>query len=156
MESAACRSSGGLPWHACAITEAKNACAGSITCENSTGHRACLVASSLSAIGSLAATLFRSFIPTNFSTTNITPIYRRLVAAAAFLRLRRLMWASSSAAFAEATAPKGEADPPLRKVERVVLNALGPIPWDEILTARGRWLRQPREGVERARRKFPA
>jgi len=66
------------------------------------------------------------------------------------------MWASSSAAFAEATAPKGEADPPLRKVVRVVLNALGPIPWDEILTARGRWLRQPREGVERARRKFPA
>jgi len=36
----------------------------------------------------------------------------------------------------------GEADPPLRKVERVVLNALGPIPWDEILTARARWLRR--------------
>jgi len=71
-------------------------------------------------------------MPTDFSTTNITPIYRRLVAAAAFLRLRRLMSASSS----------GEADPPLRKVERVVLNALGPIPWDEILTARARWLRR--------------
>ena len=85
-------------------------------------------------------------MPTDFSTTNITPIYRRLVAAAAFLRLRRLMSASSS----------GEADPPLRKVERAVLNASGPIPWDEILTARGRWLRRRREGAERVRQKFPA
>src|SRR4029453_14922729 len=46
----------------------RNACAGSMTCENCTGHCALSIARSLRAIGSLAATISRNFFPPYFST----------------------------------------------------------------------------------------
>src|SRR6266550_1735840 len=100
-------------------------------------------------MGSLAATRSRSSVPIGFSTAEFTPNSARVVAKPAFLRLRRFVLASSS----------GEADPPLRKVERVVLNALasnGPKAFGPNFTTRGRWPWQLRRDAERARRKFPA
>ncbi len=70
-------------------------------------------------------------MPTDFSTTNITPIYRRLVAAAAFLRLRRLMSARLQ-------------EKPIHLCAR--WNALSSTRWDQFpgtkFSQRGRWLRR--------------
>src|SRR5438132_14250136 len=106
-------------------------------------------------MGSLTATRSRSSTPIGFSTAEFTPNSGIVVARCAFLRLRQSVLASVRAGLAFS----GEADPPLRTLERVVLNALasnGPKTFGLNFTTRGRWPWQRRGDAERARRKFPA
>ena len=77
-------------------------------------------------------------MPTGFSTTNIKPIYRRLVAAAASFAPSAIDVGIAFSRLRRARA-RGEADPPLRRRgTRCPPNALGPISLGRNSTTRGR------------------
>jgi hypothetical protein len=123
---------------------ARNGWAGWMTCENCSGHGASRIASSLRAIGSLAATRSRSSVRIGFSTAEFTPNSARVVATSAFSSLRRLLSASSS-----------------EKPIHLRWNALSSTRWQTTarraeLTTHDRLLRQRRGDAERAQRKSPA